>query len=113
MLIATDPDADRLGAAVRLPDGSYEVLTGNQIGALFAQYILEAHQSRGTLPENAAVLKSIVSSELPTAIAEHYGATMFNVLTGFKFIAEKNPTIRRRPFTYFYVWIRRKLWLFS
>ena len=89
MLIATDPDADRLGAAVRLPDGSYEVLTGNQIGALFAQYILEAHQSRGTLPENAAVLKSIVSSELPTAIAEHYGATMFNVLTGFKFIAEK------------------------
>ncbi|HAP9154452.1 phospho-sugar mutase [Enterococcus faecium] len=89
LLIATDPDADRLGAAVRLPNGSYEVLTGNQIGALFAQYILEAHQSRGTLPENAAVLKSIVSSELPTAIAEHYGATMFNVLTGFKFIAEK------------------------
>ncbi|HFP6890815.1 TPA: phospho-sugar mutase, partial [Enterococcus faecium] len=49
LLIATDPDADRLGAAVRLPNGSYEVLTGNQIGALFAQYILEAHQSRGTL----------------------------------------------------------------
>ncbi|WP_206856295.1 phospho-sugar mutase [Candidatus Enterococcus mangumiae] len=89
LLIATDPDADRLGAAVRLPDGSYKVLTGNQIGALLVQYILEAHLEKGTLPENAAVLKSIVSSELPTAIAKHYGAEMMNVLTGFKFIAEK------------------------
>lgn len=89
LLIATDPDADRLGAAVRQPDGTYKVLTGNQIGALLIQYILKAHQSQGTLPENAAVLKSIVSSELPTAIAENYGVTMFNVLTGFKFIAEK------------------------
>ncbi len=89
LLIATDPDADRLGAAVRQPDGTYKVLTGNQIGALLVQYILEAHQSRGTLPENAAVLKSIVSSELPTVIAENYGAKMLNVLTGFKFIAEK------------------------
>lgn len=89
LLIATDPDADRLGAAVRLPDGSYKVLTGNQIGALLVQYILEAHKEKGTLPENAAVLKSIVSSELPTAIARHYGVEMMNVLTGFKFIAEK------------------------
>ena len=89
LLVATDPDADRLGAAVRLPDGSYQVLSGNQIGALMVKYILEAHKNAGTLPANAAVLKSIVSSELPTAIAKSYGATMFNVLTGFKFIAEK------------------------
>lgn len=89
LLIATDPDADRLGAAVRLPSGEYQVLTGNQIGALMVQYILEAHQAAGTLPENAAVLKSIVSSELPTAIAKKYNAEMINVLTGFKFIAEK------------------------
>lgn len=89
LLVATDPDADRLGAAVRLPDGSYQVLSGNQIGALMVKYILEAHKTAGTLPTNAAVLKSIVSSELPTAIAKSYGATMFNVLTGFKFIAEK------------------------
>ncbi|WP_424685348.1 phospho-sugar mutase [Enterococcus sp.] len=89
LLIATDPDADRLGAAVRLPDGSYQVLSGNQIGAILVQYILEAHKQAGTLPENAAVLKSIVSSELPTAIAQSYDVTMFNVLTGFKFIAEK------------------------
>ena len=89
LLIATDPDADRLGAAVRLPDGNYQVLSGNQIGALMIQYILEAHKQAGTLPQNAAVLKSIVSSELPTAIAEKYDTTMINVLTGFKFIAEK------------------------
>ncbi|WP_159721353.1 phospho-sugar mutase [Enterococcus sp. CSURQ0835] len=89
LLIATDPDADRLGAAVRLPDGSYQVLTGNQIGALMVRYILEAHKQAGTLPENAVVLKSIVSSELPTAIAKNYRVGMVNVLTGFKFIAEK------------------------
>ncbi|MBM7708748.1 phospho-sugar mutase [Enterococcus lemanii] len=89
LLIATDPDADRLGAAVRLPDGEYQVLTGNQIGAILIHYILEAHKEAQTLPANAAVLKSIVSSELPTAIAKSYGVEMFNVLTGFKFIAEK------------------------
>lgn len=89
LLIATDPDADRLGAAVRLPDGNYQVLTGNQIGALMIRYILEAHRQAGTLPENAAVLKSIVSSELPTVIAQNYQVKMINVLTGFKFIAEK------------------------
>ncbi|MGI6155009.1 MAG: phospho-sugar mutase [Enterococcus lemanii] len=89
LLIATDPDADRLGAAVRLPDDEYQVLTGNQIGAILIHYILEAHKEAQTLPANAAVLKSIVSSELPTAIAKSYGVEMFNVLTGFKFIAEK------------------------
>ncbi|KAF1304904.1 phospho-sugar mutase [Enterococcus sp. JM9B] len=89
LLIATDPDADRLGAAVRLPDGTYQVLTGNQLGALMVRYILEAHKQAGTLPENAVVLKSIVSSELPTVIAQNYQVTMLNVLTGFKFIAEK------------------------
>ncbi|MDR0920910.1 MAG: phospho-sugar mutase [Lactobacillales bacterium] len=89
VLVATDPDADRLGVAVRLPNGEYQVLTGNQIGAILIKYILEAHKQAGTLPENAAVLKSIVSSELATKIADSYGVTMMNVLTGFKFIAEK------------------------
>lgn len=89
LLIATDPDADRLGAAVRMPNGDYRVLTGNQLGSIMIHYILEAHQQAGTLPQNAAVLKSIVSSELATAIAEKYNTKMFNVLTGFKFIAEK------------------------
>lgn len=89
VLLATDPDADRMGAAVRLPDGSYQVITGNQIAAILVDYLLFAHRKAGTLPANAAVVKSIVSSELPTAIAHSYGAEMVNVLTGFKFIAEQ------------------------
>ncbi|HER6020520.1 TPA: phospho-sugar mutase [Streptococcus pyogenes] len=89
VLVATDPDADRLGVEIRQPDGSYKNLSGNQIGAIIAKYILEAHKTAGTLPENTALAKSIVSTELVTKIAESYGATMFNVLTGFKFIAEK------------------------
>ncbi|MGT2754942.1 phospho-sugar mutase [Streptococcus ovis] len=89
VLLATDPDADRVGVEVRQADGSYWNLSGNQIGAIIAKYILEAHKQAGTLPENAALAKSIVSTELVTKIAESYGATMFNVLTGFKFIAEK------------------------
>ncbi|MBF0805192.1 MULTISPECIES: phospho-sugar mutase [unclassified Streptococcus] len=89
VLIATDPDADRLGVEVLQADGSYKNLSGNQIGAIIAKYILEAHKSAGTLPSNAALAKSIVSTDLVTKIAESYGATMFNVLTGFKFIAEK------------------------
>ncbi|MET3557818.1 phosphoglucomutase [Streptococcus rupicaprae] len=89
VLVATDPDADRLGVEIRQADGSYTNLSGNQIGAILAKYILEAHKTAGTLPANAALAKSIVSTELVTKIAESYGATMFNVLTGFKFIAEK------------------------
>ena len=89
VLVATDPDADRVGVEVLQKDGSYLNLSGNQIGAIMAKYILEAHKSAGTLPENAALCKSIVSTDLVTKISESYGATMFNVLTGFKFIAEK------------------------
>lgn len=89
MLVATDPDADRIGVEVRLPDGSYQPLTGNQIGAVLAKYILEAHKQAGTLPENAAIVKSIVSTELVTAITKSYDVKMINVLTGFKFIAEQ------------------------
>lgn len=89
VLVATDPDADRVGVEVLQKDGSYLNLSGNQIGAIMAKYILEAHKNAGTLSENAALCKSIVSTDLVTKIAESYGATMFNVLTGFKFIAEK------------------------
>lgn len=89
VLVAIDPDADRVGVEVLQKDGSYLNLSGNQIGAIMAKYILEAHKNAGTLPENAALCKSIVSTDLVTKIAESYGATMFNVLTGFKFIAEK------------------------
>lgn len=89
ILVATDPDADRLGAAVRKSDGTYEVLTGNQIASLMVNYLLLAKKEANQLPENSVVLKSIVSSEFPTVIAESYGVKMIDVLTGFKFIAEK------------------------
>lgn len=89
LLCATDPDADRLGVAVRTPDGKYQVLSGNQIGTLMVEYILKAHQEAESLSNNAVILKSIVSSELPTVVAEKYHTKTMNVLTGFKFIAEK------------------------
>lgn len=89
VLVATDPDADRLGIAVKAAEGDYEVLTGNQIASLMLHYLLTAQKNNATLPTNGAVLKSIVSSELPTVIAESFGVEMVDVLTGFKFIAEK------------------------
>ncbi|MCP9328230.1 phospho-sugar mutase [Liquorilactobacillus satsumensis] len=89
LLIAVDPDADRLGAAVRQPSGAYQLMTGNQIAAVMLNYILTAHQAAGTLPANAVAVKSIVSSEFATAIAKNYNVKMINVLTGFKFIAEQ------------------------
>lgn len=89
ILIATDPDADRMGAAVKLPNGDYQVITGNQIAALMTHYILTAKKNTGTLPDNGVILKSIVSSEMPTTIAKSFGVETVDVLTGFKFIAEK------------------------
>lgn len=89
LLVATDPDADRLGAAVRMPDGEYQLMTGNQIASVLLNYILQAKQDAGQLPADGMVVKSIVSTELATKIAEHYGVKMTNVLTGFKYIAEQ------------------------
>lgn len=89
VLIATDPDADRLGCAVRQPNGEYQLLTGNQIASIMLAYILEARKEAGTLPANAAAVKSIVSTDFATKIAESYGVEMINVLTGFKWIADQ------------------------
>jgi phosphoglucomutase len=89
VLIATDPDADRLGMATRLDNGEYQVLTGNQIAALMVDYLLKAYEKQGRLPENGTIIKSIVSSELPAKIAEKWGVDTVDVLTGFKFIAQK------------------------
>lgn len=89
VLIATDPDADRLGMATRLDNGEYQVLTGNQIAALMVNYLLKAYEKQGSLPENGTILKSIVSSEMATVIAKDHGVDTVDVLTGFKFIAEK------------------------
>ena len=89
LLIGVDPDADRLGAAVRQPDGEYKLLTGNQIVAILLNYILTARKDAGTLPANAVAVKSIVSSEFATKVAANFNVKMINVLTGFKFIAEQ------------------------
>jgi phosphoglucomutase len=89
LLIATDPDADRLGIAVLNPQGEYVVLTGNQTGALLLDYLLSQKKEKGTLPENGVVLKTIVTSEIGRKIAADYKLETVDVLTGFKFIAEK------------------------
>ncbi|WP_077211057.1 phospho-sugar mutase [Bacillus dakarensis] len=89
ILIAADPDADRLGIAVKDSDGEYVVLTGNQTGALLLEYILSNKKQKGTLPQNGVMLKTIVTSELGAEVASSFGVKTVNVLTGFKFIAEK------------------------
>lgn len=89
VVIAVDPDADRMGTAVRQPSGEYQLLTGNQIGAVLLNYLLTAKKAAGTLPANGALVKSIVSSEFAADIAKHFGVETINVLTGFKYIAEQ------------------------
>ncbi|WP_305453546.1 phospho-sugar mutase [Bacillus mycoides] len=89
VLIATDPDADRLGVAVRNHDGEFQVLTGNQTGALMLDYLVSQKKENGTLPENGVVLKTIVTSEIGRTIAKTYGLDTVDTLTGFKFIGEK------------------------
>jgi phosphoglucomutase len=89
LLIATDPDADRLGIAVLNKEGEYTVLTGNQTGALLLDYLLSQKQAKGTLPKNGIVLKTIVTSEIGRTIAAAYDLPTTDVLTGFKYIAEK------------------------
>ncbi len=86
-VVATDPDADRMGAAVRLADGTFQVLTGNQIAAVLVNYLLTAKQNAGILPDNGAIVTSIVSSRFASKIAESFGVTTADVLTGFKYIA--------------------------
>ena len=88
LVVATDPDADRVGVIARTKDGSFKTITGNQMGALLIDYIITAYEETGTMPDQPYVVKSIVSSELATKICEAHGVEMFNVLTGFKFIGE-------------------------
>ncbi len=88
-IFGTDPDCDRLGVAVREKDGSFRLLTGNQIGCLMLYYILSCKKAQGKLPKNGAAVKSIVSTELARAICKDFGVALFDTLTGFKFIGEK------------------------
>ena len=89
LMLATDPDADRVGIAMKCPDGTYELVSGNEVGALLLDYICASRIENGTMPEKAVAVKSIVSTPLADAIAAHYGVEMRNVLTGFKWIGDQ------------------------
>jgi len=88
IVVATDPDCDRVGVAVK-HDGDYVLLTGNQTGIILTEYLLSQMQAKGTLPANAAIISTIVSTDMTRKIADHYGAAYMEVLTGFKYIGEK------------------------
>ena len=88
LIVATDPDADRVGVMTRTPDGSFTTITGNQMGALLIDYIITAYKETDTMPKNPYAVKSIVTSELAAKICRENGVLMHNVLTGFKFIGE-------------------------
>ncbi len=87
LLLATDPDCDRVGIAVKNGD-RYELMTGNEVGVLLAQYLLERRAALGKLPEKPIVIKSFVTTDLVTAVAREYGAEVYDLLTGFKYIGE-------------------------
>ena len=95
LVIATDPDCDRVGLAVKTKCGEYELLTGNQIGALLVNYVINSLKNKNELPENATIIKTIVTSEFGSKVAESYGVDCLNVLTGFKFIGDKIKTFER------------------
>ena len=89
LMLATDPDADRVGIAMKCPDGSYELVSGNEVGVLLLDYICAGRIEKGTMPEKAVAVKSLVSTPLADAVAAHYGVELRNVLTGFKWIGDQ------------------------
>mgnify|MGYP002595421167 CR=1 FL=1 len=89
LMLATDPDADRVGIAMKCPDGSYELVSGNEVGVLLLDYIAAGRIEKGTMPEKPVAVKSLVSTPLADAVAEHYGVELRNVLTGFKWIGDQ------------------------
>ena len=89
LMLATDPDADRVGIAMKCPDGTYELVSGNEVGVLLLDYICQGRIEKGTMPRNAVAVKSLVSTPLADAVAAHYGVEMRNVLTGFKWIGDQ------------------------
>ena len=89
LMLATDPDADRVGIAMKCPDGKYELVSGNEVGVLLLDYICAGRIETGTMPENAVAVKSIVTTPLADAVAKNYGVELRNVLTGFKWIGDQ------------------------
>lgn len=89
LMLATDPDADRVGIAMKCPDGSYELVSGNEMGVLLLDYIASSRIEKGTMPENPVAVKSIVSTPLADLVAKHYGVELRHTLTGFKWIGDQ------------------------
>ena len=89
LILATDPDCDRLAPAVKDSDGNYQTLNGNELGVLFTDYLLKSNRESGELPDNGVIIKSIVSTDMVREIAADYDVEVLDVLTGFKFIGEK------------------------
>ena len=89
LMLATDPDADRVGIAIRCPDGTYELVSGNEVGVLLLDYICQGRIEKGTMPKKPVAVKSLVSTPLADKVAAHYGVEMRNVLTGFKWIGDQ------------------------
>ena len=89
LMLATDPDADRVGIAIKCPDGTYELVSGNEVGVLLLDYICAGRMEAGTMPKNPVAVKSLVSTQLADAVAKHYGVEMRSVLTGFKWIGDQ------------------------
>lgn len=89
LMLATDPDADRVGIAMKCPDGTYELVTGNEMGALLLDYICAGRIEKGTMPKDPVAVMSLVSTPLAKAIAEHYNVELRSVLTGFKWIGDQ------------------------
>ena len=89
LMLATDPDADRVGIAMKCPDGSYELVSGNEMGVLLLDYICAGRIEKGTMPKNPVAVKSIVSTPLADAVAKNYGVELRSVLTGFKWIGDQ------------------------
>ena len=89
LMLATDPDADRVGIAMRCADGSYELVSGNEMGVLLLDYICAGRIEKGTMPAHPVAVKSLVSTPLADAVAAHYGVELRNVLTGFKWIGDQ------------------------
>ena len=89
LMLATDPDADRVGIAIRCPDGTYELVSGNEVGVLLLDYICQGRIEKGTMPAHPVAVKSLVSTPLADVVAASYGVEMRNVLTGFKWIGDQ------------------------
>ena len=104
LLLATDPDCDRVGIAVPDGNGGYALFSGNEVGALLLEYICQQRIKKGTMPENPIAVKTIVTTDIVNLIGKEYGVEIINVLTGFKFIGEQIGLLEAKGEEKRYIW---------